>query len=142
MPAAAVRDKSDTPPAPEPKTGRWEALTPLSISRPAGAREEKMADLVQKGEIVELTEEQSQGFLTRHKRPVIRPAREQNQAAPDIKARDLFGARPKAAQFGAREDPPNASAVIETDPADPRNHPEANDPVTDLMVDPDSAKDK
>lgn len=132
---------------PAARTSEWEALTALSISRTArDPRGERQADIVQRGETVTLTEEQAQGFLTRHRVPVIRPAAQQNQAAPAIRARDLFGQRPPAQAFGARPDPPDASHVTVNedvaDPADPRNAPEANDPVTDLSVDPDAAKDK
>lgn len=132
---------------PAAATKAWEALANLSIGRPARDRGgEKQADIVHRGEIVQLTEEQSQSFLTRHRVPVIRPAALQNEAAPVIRARDLFGQRAPAAAFGAREDPPGSSAVTVNedvaDPADPRNAPEANDPVTDLSVDPDAAKDK
>jgi hypothetical protein len=132
---------------PSPATKAWEALTNLSIGRTARDRGgEKQADIVHRGETVQLTEEQSQGFLHRHRIPVIRPASQQNEAAPAVKARDLFGQRAPAAAFGAREDPPGSSAVTVNedvpDPADPRNAPEAQDPQTDLSVDPDAAKDK
>jgi hypothetical protein len=154
MPSAAAKPATaDSPaePAAQPKiaTRLWEALTHLSVGRSTSdPKGEKHADIVHKGETVELTEEQARGFLTRHRVPVIRPAAQQNQAAPDIKARDLFGTRPPAQAFGARPDPADASAVTEIpeaqalNPADPRNAPEANDPVTDLSVDPDAAKDK
>lgn len=152
MPASTTRPA--TPPAqdqPDPaavksKTSRWEALTNLSIGRIAD--KEKLADIVHKGEIVTLTEELAHRFLHGHRVPVIRPAADQNDAAPRIAAKDLFGERPTAAQFGAREDPPGSSTVTVTpaggspDPADPRNAPEAHDPQTDLTVDPDARKDK
>jgi hypothetical protein len=153
MPAAKSADSpadltaQSAPPATQPKitTRMWEALTHLSIGRTTGdPKGENLADIVHKGETVALTDAQAHGFLTRHRVPVIRPARQQNQAAPAIGARDLFGVRPVAQQFGARPDPDGASAVttLALDPADPRNAPEANDPVTDLTVDPDAAKDK
>jgi hypothetical protein len=129
-------------------TKLWQALTHLSISRPAASDPKgmPMADLIPKGETVRLTDEQAQGFLTRHRIPVIRPAADQNEAAPAIKARDLFGERAPAQAFGARPDPADASKVIVNeavpDPADPRNAPEAHDPQTDLSVDPDAAKDR
>lgn len=144
MPAATAR-RDEAPPA-EPKRSLWEALAHLSIGRTTtGKDSDKAADIVHAGETVMLTEEQAHGFLTRHKVPVIRPAKDQNDPAPAIRARDLFGAqgRPSAAQFGAREDPPGSSSVeVIADPSDPANHPEANDPQTDLNVDPDAAKDK
>lgn len=143
MPAAATRaGQPDAPPAAEPKKSRWIALANLSISR--ASDREKQADIVPAGtDDVYLTEEQAHGFLTRHKVPVIRPYSERREPDPGIKARDLFGKRPGAAQFGARPDPKGASHVIENpDPSDPANHPEANDPQTDLTVDPDAAKDK
>lgn len=126
----------------------FEALTNLSVGR-TGSDAEKAADIVHKGEIVHLTDEQAAGFMDprRHRVPVIRLASEQNDPAPDIRARDLFGARPTAQQFGARPDPAGSSHVLVTpeesaDPADPRNAPEASDPVVDLTVDPDAQKDK
>jgi hypothetical protein len=127
----------------------FEALTNLSVGR-TGADSEKAADIVHKGEIVHLTDEQAQRFMDprRHRVPVIRAASEQNQPSPRITARDLFGSRPQAAQFGARPDPAGSSHVVEhpeaesADPADPRNGPEANDPVVDLSVDPDAVKDR
>jgi hypothetical protein len=130
----------------------WEALTNLSVGR-TGSDSEKAADIVHKGETVHLTKEQSDRFLDpkRHKVAVIRPASEQNDAAPRIQARDLFGNRPQAGQFlDTRPDPPNASRVIvnpdaedaSKDPSDPLNQPEANDPVVDLSVDPDAHKDR
>lgn len=147
---AAGTDGPDQPaPAEPPKTGKrlWVALTHLSIGRrntdPKG---ELLADIVHKGETVALTDEQAHGFLHRHRVPVIRPAADQGDPAPAIRARDLFGERPRAEAFGARADPPGASAVHVNedvpDPADPRRAPEANDPQTDLSVDPDAAKDK
>jgi hypothetical protein len=145
MPAAATRTgQPDAPPEAAPKKSRWIALVNLSIGRSAD-KTEKQADIVHRGETVDLTEEQSHGFLTRHKVPVIKPYAERREPDPDIRARDLFGpqGRPTAAQFGARPDPKGASRVIENpDPADPANHPEASDPQTDLTIDPDAAKDK
>jgi hypothetical protein len=126
----------------------WEALANLSISRTITDPKsgEKMADIVHRGETVELDEDTARGFLTRHRRAVIRPAKDQDDPAPAIRARDLFGERPRAEQFGARPDPPGASRVEVneevTDPADPRNAPEATDPKTDFSVDPDAAKDR
>jgi hypothetical protein len=130
-----------------PATAEYEALTNLSIGRVITGKDgERQADIVHRGEIVHLTEEQARGFTDpkRHRVAVIRPAAQQNDPAPDIRARDLFGARPQAQQFGARPDPAGASQVIEhpDDPADPLNAPEAKDPVVDLSVDPDAAGDK
>jgi hypothetical protein len=138
---AEARPAEDTPKA-LPRL--WEALANLSISRTITDPKsgEKMADIVHKGEVVALDEDTARGFLTRHRRPVIRPAKDQNDPAPAIRARDLFGERPRAEQFGARPDPPGASRVEVTDPADPRNAPEATDPKTDFSVDPDAAKDR
>lgn len=141
----AAQDGQPDPAEAKSKTSRWEALTNLSIGRRDD--KEKLADIVHKGEIVTLTEEVARGFLTRHRRPVIRPAADQNDAAPSITAKDLFGQQPAASQFGARPDPPGSSTVTvtpepATHPADPRNAPEAHDPQTDLTVDPDARKDK
>ena len=133
----------DTQPEPRSKSGRWTALSNLSISR--SGDKEKSADIVHKGETVTLTDEVAQGFLHNHRRPVIRPASDDGDAK-SLTARDLFGQRPPAEAFGARPDPPGASTVTVNDeikdPADPRNAPEANDPVTDFSVDPAAAKDK
>jgi hypothetical protein len=150
MPAAKSAPEpaeAEAKPAAKPTTRLWLALANLSISRPATDKGgEKMADIVHRGETVALTDEQAHGFLTRHRRPVIRPANDQNDPAPAIRAKDLFGERPRAEAFGARPDPPGASTVTVNedipDPADPRNAPEATDPQTDLSVDPDAAKDK
>jgi hypothetical protein len=145
MPGAAVRDRAETAPPAEPKRAEWQALAPLSLGRPKSASDPKAdaADIVQPGETVWLTEDESCGFLTRHGVPVIRPAKQQNQPAPRITARQVFGpkGRPTAAQFGARPDPKGASSVT-LNPAHPENHPEANDPQVDLSIDPDAAKDK
>lgn len=126
---------------------RWEALTHLSISRTGNdPKGERLSDLVTKGDKVSLTDEQAQGFLTRHRRAVIRPATDSGEPAPNLTARDLFGQRPPAEAFGARPDPPGASTVTVNeeiaDPADPRNAPEAKDPKTDFSVDPAAARDK
>ena len=143
MPAPApVRE--DAPPAPEPKKARWQALTALSIGRTPTDRE-KSADVVEAGGIVELTEEQAHGFLTRHRIPLIRPAAEQNKPLPRVTARDLFGRAPAAEAFGARPDPAGASRVIvaeELHPQDPSLAPEANDPQPDVTVDPDVVRDR
>ena len=138
--ARAMREES-APPA-KPKTSLWQALANLSIGR--STDREKSADIVHKGETVTLTEEQSQGFLSRHKVPVIRPATEQNSPAARVRAKDLFApqGRPGAAQFGARPDPPGSSKVTVTEADHVLNAPEAHDPGTDLTVDPDAAKDK
>lgn len=147
MPAPSTRTaRTETPDGTAseaaPKGGWWESLTNLSKGR-GPSDKEKAADIIHPHEKVWLTEDESHGFLTRHKRPVIRPWRDRSEPAPQITARDLFGpqGRPTAAQFGAREDPPGASHVIEN-PSDPENHPEASDPVTDLSIDPDAARDK
>lgn len=138
----------ESKPAPRSRNRIWEALTNLSISRtgPGTDKADKAADIVHKGETVTLSDEQAQGFLNRHRVPVIRPAANQNDADPNIKAKDLFGQRPPAEAFGARPDPAGASAVTVNpevaDPADPRNAPEAKDPKTDFSVDPAAAKDK
>lgn len=128
----------------------YQALANLSLSRASrDPRGERLADMVHAGETdVMLTDEEAHGFMDRrrHRVPVIRPMSEAGGAAPTIRARDLFGQRAPAAAFGAREDPPGASTITVNedvpDPADPRNAPEANDPQTDLSVDPDASKDK
>lgn len=140
-----------------PSMKPYQALTNLSIGRTARDRTgEKLADIVHKGETVHLTDEQARGFMTRHRVPVIRPVDEQDEPAPVIGARQLFGERAPAQAFQARPDPAGASqvrinpeapadgsdAAESADPADPRNAPEANDPQTDLTVDPDAARDK
>jgi hypothetical protein len=135
-----------------PRGSNYEALTNLSIPRVTAPGEDKAADVVHRGDTVFLTDEQAARFndRRRHRVPVIRPAKEQNDPAPDVKARDLFGSRPKAQQFGARPDPAGSTTVrvIEDadpnapDPADPRNAPEGKDPGLDLSVDPDAHKGK
>jgi hypothetical protein len=144
---APAADPAEPATATKPKSRLWVALTHLSIGRPATDKGgEKMADIVMKGETVTLTDEQADGFLHRHRVPVIRPAKDQGDPAPAIRARDLFGERPRAEAFGARPDPPGASQVTVNpevaDPQDPRNAPEATDPQTDFTVDPDAAKDR
>lgn len=147
---ATAGPDAEAKPAATPKSGRWTALTNLSLGR--GDDKEKLADVIHKGETVTLTEEQAHGFLTRHRVPVIRPAADQGDGpAPGLRARDLFG-RPPGPPVGARPDPPRdpdravlgyplGATQTGTDP-DPRNAPEANDPKTDLTVDPDAAKDR
>ena len=142
----ATPPDTEAAPAPKPKSGLFRALTNLSLSRtgPGTDKAEKAADIVHKGETVTLTEEQAHGFLHRHRRPVIAPVDSSDPAA--LTAKDLFGQRPPAEAFGARPDPPGSSTVTVNDeikdPADPRNAPEANDPVTDFSVDPAAAKDR
>ena len=140
MPAVPTAPKADDKPEPKITTRVWEALTNLSIGRGATDKE-RMADIVHKGETVALTEEQAHGFLHRHRVPVIRPAKDQNEPAPDITARALFGPQPTAQQFGVRADPPGASRVIVNDPDHAGKAPEANDPKVDFSVDPAAAKD-
>lgn len=145
VPEPAPAEVPEAKPAEARPKGRvFEALTNLSISRTITDPKsgEKMADIVHKGETVVLDEDTARGFLTRHRVPVIRPAKDQDSPATAIRARDLFGERPRAEQFGARPDPPGASRVEVTDPADPRNAPEATDPKTDFSVDPDAARDR
>jgi hypothetical protein len=150
MPATAktvaVKDE-ETAAEPTPRTSIWEALVNLSIGRRND--KEKLADIVHKGETVTLTDEEAHGFLHRHKRPVIRPASEQNSAAPRIAARDLFG-KPPGPPFGAREDPPvDPEATVfglplganATGGGDPFTAPEANDPQPSI-VDPDATEGK
>lgn len=124
------------------------ALTNLSIPQKSrDPKGEPRASIVHAGEIVTLTDEQAEGFLHgSHRMPVIRRKSEGTGTGRPLTARQLFGDRPGAAQFGAREDPPEASKVLVNeeipDPTDPRNAPEANDPQVDLSIDPDAAKDR
>jgi hypothetical protein len=129
------------------------ALTNLSISRGAATRDargERQADVVHRGETVTLADDVAQGFLTRHRMPVIRKKSESDEPASRVTARDLFGRAPGAEQFGARPDPAGASRVVVNedvpeqgiDPEHARKAPEANDPQVDLNIDPDAAKDK
>lgn len=147
MPAVTPKPAEPTTdearPAAQPKTGIWLALTNLSIGRAFTRAEDKAADIIHRGETVTLTEDQSHGFLHRHRRPVIRPATDKDPA-PKLTARDLFGVQPRAAQFGAREDPPGSSKIVDTgaDPEHAQNAPEAHDPQVDFSIDPDAAKDK
>jgi hypothetical protein len=148
MPAVAKTDPvPETPPEAKPKAMRYLALTNLSISRAWSKIEDKAADIVHRGETVELTEEQAHGFLSRHKRPVIRPATDKDPA-PRLSARDLFG-RPPAPPFDVRPDPPldpdrtvlglplGVSFTDHTVDA-----PEANDPTVDMGGNPSAAKDR
>ena len=145
MPASAKSEPTATEPTPAPaKTSRWTALTNLSIGRAFSKESDKAADIVHKGETVELTEDQAHGFLHRHKKPVIRPAKDSSEPDPKLTARDLFGTQPRAEQFGARPDPAGSSKVIESgaDPEHAQKAPEGNDPQVDFNIDPDAAKDK
>jgi hypothetical protein len=154
MPAAAKTDPpAETPPEPKPeakvKTGRWLALTNLSLSRPFGKDGDKAADILHVGETTEhLTDEQIHGFLHRHKRPVIRPATDKDPA-PRLVARDLFGTPPPP-PFDVRPDPatdpdrtvlghPLGASTVDDLPG---NAPEANDPVVDMGGNPNAAKDR
>ena len=123
------------------------ALTNLSIPQKSrDPRGEPRASIVHAGETVTLTDDQADAFLHGgHRIPVIRRKSEGTEAGRPLTARQLFGHRPGAQQFGARPDPPDASTVTVNedipDPTDPRNAPEANDPQPDLSIDPDAAKD-
>jgi hypothetical protein len=149
MAAATKTDPvPETPPEAKPKTGLWLALTNLSLSRPFSKEGDKAADIVHRGETAILTEEQSHGFLHRHKRPVIRPATDKDPA-PKITARDLFGT-PPAPQLGARPDPPadpdrtvlGLPLGVSTVDDHAGNAPEANDPQVDMGGKTDAAKDR
>jgi hypothetical protein len=149
MPAAAKSDTPpETPPEPKSRTSKWLALTNLSIGRAFTKVEDKAADIVHKGETVTLTEEQSQGFLKRHKRPVIRPAAD-TDPPPKLAARDLFGT-PPAPPFDARPDPavnPDRTVLglplgVSTVDDHAGNAPEANDPQVDMGGNPNAAKDR
>jgi hypothetical protein len=149
MPAAAKTDPvPETPSAAKPKATRYLALTNLSISRVWSKVEDKAADIIHRGETVELTEEQAHGFLNRHKRPVIRPATE-TDPPPRLNARDLFG-KPPAPPFDVRPDPaadPDRTVLghplgVSTVDDYPSNAPEANDPVVDMGGNPNAAKDR
>lgn len=129
---------------------KYQALANLSLGRVTTGKDgDKQADIVHKGETVELDEDVAQGFLTRHRVPVIRPVAEKSEPAPAIRARDLFGKQPGAAQFGARPDPAGASKIVVNedvpeqgaDPEHARNAPEASDPQPEV-TDPDVAKDR
>jgi len=119
----------------DPKKAKWQALTHLSIGRNG------QAGLAVPGEIVELTEEESAGFLDpgRHRIPVIRPESERDEPLPRISAARVFGAKgrpaPPPPEPGAQPlDVKNESKVIK-DPGDPENAPEAHAPE---VTDPDA----
>lgn len=117
---------------------KYEVLTDgLSLGRPKGDDPKAdAADLVHRGEPVNLTEAEARNLL-RLPVPVIRPWTERSKTAPRVRPRDLFKA-PKP-PVGVRPDPPGSTKFI--NPADPENHPEFADPVADLDIDPDSARD-
>jgi len=124
------------------KHGRlYLALANLSISRRNTTKEDQAADIVQAGETVVLADDEAHGFLHRHRVPVVRLATDQEAAAkpPRILARDIFGKRPVAAQFGVGEDPAGSTRVDVHDSANPSNHPEAADATVEDIA-PDSAK--
>jgi len=109
-----------------PASGQWVALTHLSISRPHSDRhghlgDDRMADRAEPGELVTLTEEESHGFLTRHRIPVIRKATDADSGRK-ITARDLFNRRRPAPPTDAlqpargQSEVLDASRLIEVDP--------------------------
>jgi len=136
MPTATTREA--------PASGKWVALTHLSISRPHSDRhghlgDDRMADRAEPGELVTLTEEEAHGFLTRHRVPVIRKATDED-AGRKITARDLFGRRrpaPATDQLQAargQADLVDSTQLIQVDPA---LSPEGNAPDP-ADVDPDA----
>lgn len=81
-----------------PAGTEYVALVNLSIARTHGGGDraiDRMADRVEAGERVRLTDDEAQGFLTRHRVPVIRKVTERDSGRRII-ARDLFGRRTPA----------------------------------------------
>jgi hypothetical protein len=98
MPAARTTEATAAETA--PRSGEYVALANLSVSRArsdrgGGLGDDRMADRVEAGERVTLTDDEAHGFLTRHRIPVIRKASEQDSGRK-ITARDLFGRRTPA----------------------------------------------
>jgi hypothetical protein len=133
----------------ESATSAWIAAANLSVSRPTPRNDKTgvpQAVVIHRGEELPswVSDDVIQRFLHDHPVPVIR--RKSEGPGGPVTARMLFGRRPRAEQFGAREDPPGSSKVTVNedipDPVDPRNAPEATDPTVDLSVDPDAAKDR
>jgi hypothetical protein len=129
---------TDTATETAPATTEWVALANLSISRAHSARhrglgDDRMADRVERGERVRLTEDEAHGFLTRHRVPVIRKATEAD-SGKKITARDLFGRRRPGPPTDALTDVTESTQLIEVDPA---LSPEGN-PPDPSAVDPDA----
>lgn len=116
-------------------TKRYQALTPISVGSVTNGGKDRRAALIAKGEIVSLSEEQARHLLADCKVPVIRPVEQQGDPLPVIRARDLFGTRPRAQQFGAEPDPPGASQVLAPSP-------EGSDPQPDPETDPYASQDR
>lgn len=109
----------------EARSGKYVALTNLSIGRPGN--KERQADIVHAGETVTLTDEEAESLTRRHRVPVVRKVGESDYTRP-LTARDLFGDRPGAAQFGAAPDPAGSTRVTQTGVPDPALSPEATGP--------------
>ena len=118
------------------------ALTNLSIGRPERPGDrviDRMADRIEAGERVRLTDDEAHGFLTRHRLPVIRKATDADTGRK-ITARDLFNRRrpaPLTDQLQAargQADLVDSTQLIQVDPA---LSPEGNAPDP-ADVDPDA----
>ena len=128
MPAARTTEAQ----AETPRGGEYVALTNLSVSRArsdrrGGLGDDRMADRVEAGERVTLTDDEAHGFLTRHRIPVIRKANEQDSGRK-ITARDLFGRRTPAPLADKVESLRDSTQLVQVGEPDPALSPEANAP--------------
>ena len=130
-----------------PDNSEYVALTNLSVSRArsdrrGGLGDDRMADRVEAGERVTLSDDEAHGFLTRHRVPVIRKANEQDSGRR-ITARDLFGRRTappatdKLQPTRGQTDVIDSAQLIQVDPA---LSPEGN-PPDPSVVDPDAGNE-
>jgi hypothetical protein len=124
-----------------PKTTEYVALANLSISRAHSARhrglgDDRMADRVEAGEKVRLTDDEAHGFLSRHRVPVIRKATEKDSGRR-VLARDLFGRRTPAPATDKLVNVTESTRLIQAGEPDPALSPEGNAPDPSV-VDPDA----
>jgi hypothetical protein len=106
-------------------TSKYQALTNISVPQrdPETGKLNDQNDLVDPGDIVELTERQARnlmdtGLRSGRQSPAIRPYSERNQPMPRLVARNLSGflrtpAPPPADSDMPRPDPPGSSKIIE-----------------------------
>ena len=125
-----------------PASTEYVALVNLSVGRPERPGDrviDRMADRVEAGERVRLTDDEAHGFLTRHRVPVIRKATERDSGRK-ITARDLFNRRRPAPPTDALQPARGQAGVIDTTQliqVDPELSPDGSTPDP-ADVDPDA----
>ena len=130
MPAARTTEAAAAETA--PRSGEYVALANLSVSRArsdrrGGLGDDRMADRVEAGERVTLTDDEAHGFLTRHRIPVIRKASEQDSGRK-VTARDLFGRRTAPPASDRIESLKDSTQLVQVGEPDLVLSPEGNAP--------------